>query len=334
MVKEGLSMKYCVVGAGAMGGVYGLGLVAAGHSVTFFDVNEEHVSAINKNGYRLSGVTGDNTFTVRAFSNPDDLANSSDVVLFHTHTNGTVDGAKSAATILKADGWAVSLQNGIGNIEELGRVLGASRVVGGISYHSAALEAPGHAVHTNHGKTLLGELDGEPSGRVEALRETLLHSGFTPEISMDIMGAIWSKFVLNCGINPVCAISGLRAGEVARNVSADEMQTQILEEVMSVVEAKGINLDNDDMVGYVKKLTRMRYNKPSMQQHMEAGRPTEIDSLNGALVREAKKLGISVPFNEALVFMVKARETAMTETANGVEKDYAKLEAEAEAEEK
>ena len=170
--------------------------------------------------------------------------------------------------------------------------------------------------------------------RVEALRETLLHSGFTPEISMDIMGAIWSKFVLNCGINPVCAISGLRAGEVARNVSADEMQTQILEEVMSVVEAKGINLDNDDMVGYVKKLTRMRYNKPSMQQHMEAGRPTEIDSLNGALVREAKKLGISVPFNEALVFMVKARETAMTETAKGVEKDYAKLEAEAEAEEK
>ena len=82
MVKKGLSMKYCVVGAGAMGGVYGLGLVAAGHSVTFFDVNEEHVSAINKNGYRLSGVTGDNTFTVRAFSNPDDLANSSDVVLF------------------------------------------------------------------------------------------------------------------------------------------------------------------------------------------------------------------------------------------------------------
>ena len=151
---------------------------------------------------------------------------------------------------------------------------------------------------------------------------------------MDIMGAIWSKFVLNCGINPVCAISGLRAGEVARNVSADVMQTQILEEVMSVVEAKGINLDNDDMVGYVKKLTRMRYNKPSMQQHMEAGRPTEIDSLNGALVREAKKLGISVPFNEALVFTVKARETAMTETAKGVEKDYAKLEAEAEAEEK
>ena len=334
MVKGDLSMKYCVVGAGAMGGVYGLGLIAAGHSVTFFDVNEEHVSAINQHGYRLSGVTGDNTFIVKATSNPDDLANSSDVVLFHTHTNGTIDGAKSAATILKPDGWAVSLQNGIGNVEELRRVLGAGRVVGGISYHSASLEAPGHAVHTNHGKTLLGELDGEPSCRVKALRETLLHSGFAPEISMDIMGAIWSKFVLNCGINPVCAISGLRAGEVARNVSADEMQSQILEEVMSVVEAKGINLDNDDMVGYVKKLTRMRYNKPSMQQHMEAGRPTEIDSLNGALVREAKKLGISVPFNEALVFMVKARETAMTETAKGVEKDYVKLEAEAEAEEK
>ena len=99
MVLGDLGMKYCVVGAGAMGGVYGLGLVAAGHSVTFFDVNEEHVSAINKNGYRLSGVTGDNTFTVRAFSNPDDLANSSDVVLFNTQTNGPVDGAQFAAII-------------------------------------------------------------------------------------------------------------------------------------------------------------------------------------------------------------------------------------------
>ena len=327
-------MKYCVVGAGAMGGVYGLGLVSAGHQVTFFDVNEEHVSAINKRGYRLSGVTGDNTFTVNATSNPDDLANSSDVVLFHTHTNGTADGAKSAATILKPEGWAISLQNGIGNIEELGRVLGPSRVVGGISYHSAALAAPGHAVHTNSGKTLLGELDKKPSSRVEALMETLLHSGFTPEISLDIMGAIWSKFVLNCGINPVCAISGLRAGEVARNAAADKMQSRILEEVMSVVEAKGINLDNDDMVAYVKKLTRTRYNKPSMQQHMEGGRPTEIDTLNGALVREAQALGISTPFNEALVLMIKAREATMMETVKGIEKDYAKLEAEAEAEEK
>ena len=327
-------MDYCVIGAGAMGGLYGLSLAEAGHSVTFFDVNKEHVDAINTKGYRLSGVTGDKTFRVKATSNPNDLADSSDIVLFHTHTNGTMDGARSAAIILKPEGWAVSLQNGIGNVEELVRVLGSKRVVGGISYHSAALAGPGHAMHTNAGLTLIGELDGKHSERVTALHKTLSECGFAPEISSDIMGVIWSKFVLNCGVNPLCAVSGLRTGEVARNEAADRLQSIILDEVMSVVEAKGIKLDKKDMVSYVKKLTRLRYNKPSMQQHIEAGRPTEIDSLNGALVREANALGIAVPFNEALVLMVKARESGMVERATGIEKDYVALESQAELEEK
>jgi 2-dehydropantoate 2-reductase len=326
-------MEYCVIGAGAMGGLYGLSLINSGHSVTFLDINAEHVDAINKNGYRLSGVTGDKTHKVKATLDPNDLVGSADAVLFHTHTNGTAAGAKSAALVLKPDGWAISLQNGIGNIEELVKILGPRRVVGGISYHSAALSAPGHALHTNTGPTYIGELDGGSSDRVQELMNTMLSSGFEPEIVPDIMSVIWSKFVLNCGINPLCAVSGLRLGEVARNAAADQMQSLVLDEVMAVVKAKGVELTNNDMIAYIKKLTRLRYNKPSMQQHMEAGRPTEIDSLNGALVREAKLLGVKVPFNQALVLMVKAREAAMVEFTSGVSRDYAVLEAEAEAEE-
>ena len=326
-------MEYCVIGAGAMGGLYGLSLINAGHSVTFLDVNAEHVEEINRNGYRLSGVTGDKTYKVKATLDPNDLVGSADVVLFHTHTNGTAAGAKSASLVLKPDGWAISLQNGIGNVEELVKILGPGRVVGGISYHSAALSAPGHALHTNTGPTYIGELDGSSSDRVQELMNTMRLSGFEPEVVPDIMSVIWSKFVLNCGINPLCAVSGLRAGEVARNAAADLMQSLVLDEVMAVVRAKGVELTNDDMIGYIKKLTRLRYNKPSMQQHMEAARPTEIDSLNGALVREAKLLGVKVPFNEALVLMVKAREAAMIESASGISRDYTALEAEAEAEE-
>lgn len=325
-------MRYCVVGAGAMGGLYGLSLVAAGHSVDFVDIDPAHVEAINQDGFRLSGITGDARYPVKATTDPTSLAGTADIVLFHTHTNGTRAGAEAAGVVLKPDGWAVTLQNGIGNVETLTEVLGAARVVGGISYHSAALAGPGHAVHTNAGPSYVGEVGGGGSARVEALVETLAGAGFAPEAAPDIMSVIWSKFVHNCGVNAICAVSGLRSGEVARTPAADALQSRILDEVMAVVAAKGIKLVRDDTVDYIKGHTFLKYNKPSMQQHMEAARPTEIDALNGALVREAQALGVPVPFNEALVMMVKAREAAVAEAASGIVRDYAALEAAAEAE--
>jgi 2-dehydropantoate 2-reductase len=325
-------MKYCVVGAGAMGGLYGLRLAAKGHSVDFLDVDQVHVDAINRGGFRLSGVTGDNTYGVTATTARDSLAGSADIVLFHPHTTGTVEAAKSASIVLKPDGWAVTLQNGIGNVEALVGALGAWRVVGGISYHSAAMGGPAHSVHTNAGATFLGELGGGGSDRVDGLASALLDAGFEPETALDINSVIWSKFVHNCAINAICAVAGMRSAEVARLPAASELQTRVLEEVMDVVAAKGITLTNADPIGYIKAHTFLRYNKPSMQQHMEAARPTEIDALNGALVREAKALGISVPFNEALTMMVKAREWAVAEAASGIVRDYAAMEADAEKE--
>ena len=325
-------MKYCVVGAGAMGGLYGLGLAAKGHSVDFLDVDQTHVDAINRGGFRLSGVTGDNTFPVKATTYRDSLAGTADIVLFHPHTTGAVAAAETANVVLKPEGWAVTLQNGIGNVEALVEALGAARVVGGISYHSAALAGPAHSVHTNAGATYLGELGGGGSPRVDGLVAALLDAGFAPEVAPDITSVIWSKFVHNCAINAICAVAGMRSGEVARLPAASELQTRVLEEVMEVVAAKGITLTNPDPIGYIKAHTFLRYNKPSMQQHMEAARPTEIDSLNGALVREAKVLGIPVPFNEALTLMVKAREWGVAEAASGIVRDYAAMEAEADKE--
>jgi 2-dehydropantoate 2-reductase len=325
-------MRYCVIGAGAMGGLYGLRLAAKGHSVDFLDVNQDHVDAVNRGGFRLSGVTGDNTYPVKATTDAESLAGTADIVLFHPHTTGTVAAARSAATVLKPDGWAVTLQNGIGNVEALVDALGEARVVGGISYHSAAMAGLAHSLHTNAGATYLGELGGGGSPRVEALAASLRDAGFEPEIAPDIMSVIWSKFVHNCAINALCAVSGMRAGEVARHEAASAFLTHILEEVVAVVGAKGITLTNADPIAYIKAHTFLRFNKPSMQQHMEAARPTEIDSLNGALVREAKALGVAVPFNEALTLMVKAREWAVAEAASGIERDFAAMEAEAEKE--
>ena len=325
-------MQYCVIGSGAMGGVYGLRLVEAGYSVNFFDTNQEHVDTITRKGFQLSGVKGGGLYRVNATTDPHELENTADIVLFQAHTTGTIDAADVAALVLKPEGWAITLQNGIGNVEALIKALGSVRVVGGISYHSAELQGPGHAVHTNEGTTFLGEVSGGSSARLDALYDAFKKAQLSPELATNIMSVIWSKFVVNCGINPVCAVSGLRSGEVARNFSANELQTKILAEIMQVVNAKGIKLSNNDMIGYVKKLTKSRYNKPSMQQHIDAGRLTEIDSLNGALVQEAKALNIDVPYNESLVLMTKAREAAMVQAQNGIELDYEALEAAAETE--
>ena len=319
-------MRFCVVGAGAMGGVYGLSLIDAGYEVDFLDVNLDHIKSVKKDGFRLSGIGGQRVKKVNISAHENDFVNSADVVLFHAHTTGTKSAANSVATVLKPDGWVITLQNGIGNIEALSAVLGEERVVGGISYHSAALEDLGHVSHTNDGTTFIGELNGAISKRVKDLAEAFKKASLSPEITTDILGVIWGKFVVNCGINPLCAVTGLRSGEIARNNAAAEMQTKILEEIMAVVEAKGIKLPNNDMITYVKRLTRARYNKPSMQQHIEAGRLTEIDALNGALVSEAKSLNISVPFNKALVNLVKAREFAMQQAFMDPKVDYEKLE--------
>ena len=319
-------MRFCVVGAGAMGGVYGLNLIDAGYEVDFLDVNLDHIKSVKKDCFRISGIGGQRVQKVNISAHENDFVNSADVVLFQAHTTGTKSAANSVATVLKPDGWVITLQNGIGNIEALSAVLGEERVVGGISYHSAALEDLGHVSHTNDGTTFIGELNGAISKRVKDLAEAFKKASLSPEITADILGVIWGKFVVNCGINPLCAVTGLRSGEIARNNAAAEMQTKILEEIMAVVEAKGIKLPNNDMITYVKRLTRARYNKPSMQQHIEAGRLTEIDALNGALVSEAKSLNINVPFNEALVNLVKAREFAMQQAFMDPKVDYEELE--------
>ena len=151
------------------GGVYGLSLIETGYKVNFLDVNRDHVNAVKENGFRLSGIGKQKVYKINISENENDFKNSADVVLFHAHTTGTKSAARSAATVLKPDGYAITLQNGIGNIEALSEVLGAKRVVGGISYHSAALEDFGHVNHTNGDSTFIGELDGTISPRLKSL---------------------------------------------------------------------------------------------------------------------------------------------------------------------
>lgn len=320
-------MKVSVIGAGAMGGSFGGLLAEAGHEVLLVDAWQAHVDAINAHGLRIETPDGERVVKVPAVNGDGAKAyardnNGFDVAIVFVDSNATADVAALAGDMLKPGGCAATFQNGIGNVEALVDTLGQARVVGGSSMCSAASRGAGHVALTHRGPTTLGELDGRTTPRVEALREALREAGFDANISDAIEGKIWNKLVLNAGINAICATTGMRMGEMARVPEIDALQSAVLDEVMQVVTAKGISLPDSDVVATIKRECYAKFNKPSMLQHIEAGRRTEIDAINGALVREGKALGIAMPYNEALVALLKGREIRRQREVHQPDLDY------------
>jgi 2-dehydropantoate 2-reductase len=300
-------MQIAVVGAGAMGGNYGGLLARAGHEVTLIDIRADHVEAIDRDGLRLEGARGDHVLRIAAEVAPS-REGFAELVIVFVDSNSTGEAARTAAEVLAPGGFAITFQNGIGNVETLQAALGKERVLGGSSMCSAAVRGPGHVALTHHATTSLGETDGRETERARALAAALNEAGLETKIASDIMATIWTKFALNCAINAICATTGLRLGEVARLPELDAFQDRVLDEILAVAAGRGIRLTDPDLRATVKEHCRTKFSKPSMLQHVGAGRRTEIGALNGALLREAGALGIPVPYNESLVALLKGRE--------------------------
>jgi 2-dehydropantoate 2-reductase len=313
-------MKIAVVGAGAMGGSYGGLLALAGHEVSLIDAWQAHVDAINRDGLRLDGVRGDQRVRVPASTGA--TGGGADMAIVFVDANNTAAAAQTAREVLGRDGFAITFQNGIGNVEQLQAALGAERVLAGSSMCSAAAIGPGHVRLTHLGKTSIGETDRAARPRTAQLAQALNDAGLETEMAPDIMAVIWEKFALNCCINALAATTGLRAGEIARLPALDALQDRIIAEVMTVTDTKGIRLPTPDLPAKIKAQCRKKFNKPSMLQHVEAGRRTEIDALNGALLREARALGIATPYNEALVALLKGRELHQMRAIHDPDLDY------------
>ena len=316
-------MKITVVGAGAMGASYGGHLARAGHEVALLDTWQDHVDAINRDGLRVDGVLGDHRIKVPASAASNSAAGGgADVAIVFVDANNTAKAAETLAALLAPDGFAITFQNGIGNVEKLQAALGPERVLGGSSMCSAAARAPGHVTLTHMGTTSLGETTGSDSPRVQAMLDALRTAGFEAEHEPNVMGLIWQKFVVNCATNAIAATTGLRGGEIARLPELDAFQDRVLEEIMAVTRAKDIRLPHPDIAAKVKENCYKKFNKPSMLQHVEAGRRTEIEALNGALIREAQALGMPVPNNEALVALLKGRELHQQRRIHEPDLDY------------
>lgn len=300
-------MQFVVIGAGNMGCVYGANLARIGAQVAFVDIWEEHVRQIQTQGLRMEGLTG--SFTIRAMATTSPAgAPKADIAVICVNAYSTHDAAVAARTVLKEDGYAVTLQNGVGHVEILTEELGLDRVMAGLSFQSGDLVGPGKVTHTNNGATYLGELDKSHTPRLAALNDLLEKAGMNPVLVEDIMATIWAKFVHNCGINAICAITGLRPGHIREVPELDEFQTRVIEEAVALVHAKGVALPEEDPLATIKEYCAHKFHRPSMMQHLDRGQRTEIDSLNGYVARESARLGLAAPYNDALARLMQGRQ--------------------------
>jgi 2-dehydropantoate 2-reductase len=295
-------------GAGAMGGIVG-GLLAPHAHVTLVDVWQEAVAAINAEALKLEDRDGEVALVpLQATSDPATVGPVDLVVVFVKcyHTEAAV---RSAAPLLGPGTTVLTLQNGWGNAPRISALVGAERVLVGLTYNSGTLVGPGHVKHTARGTTYIGELNGTASERQARVVSLLNAAGLETEPTDNVLQAIWTKLTLNTCALPTAALLRFTAGELVAHAGTLALMRGILEETVAVAQAQGIALDLEERwESIVAMLTRAGAGKASMLQDVERRRRTEIDVINGAVVEAGVRLGVATPYNQAMVHMVKALE--------------------------
>lgn len=296
-------------GGGAMGGLYGAYLAEAGNDVVLIDVAEPAVAAINANGLLLEEKDGaSRRVNVRASADPGSLG-SVDLLINFVKCYHTEAAIRSAGPMIGPDTAVLTLQNGWGNADRISAIVGAERVLVGLTYHSGTLVAPGHVKHPSAGPTFVGELGGGLTPRLRRVEDMFRAAGLEVAASERILDEVWKKLALNVCALPTSALTRLRAHELVAGGDMTRLMQALLREVVAVAQAQGIALDFDERWGNIATmLGRAVGGKPSMLQDVEARRRTEIDVINGAIVAAGQRTGVATPYNEALVWLVRSLE--------------------------
>jgi 2-dehydropantoate 2-reductase len=303
-------MKTVILGAGAMGSVIGGTLACAGIDVVLVDVAKEIVEAIEQRGLTIEEKTGQKaTIRLKATSDPGQVGRADLIIVFVKcyHTEAAV---RQAAPMLGPDTIVLSLQNGWGNAALISKLTGPERLLVGVSYHSAVLLAPGHVLHAGQGPTYLGELDGTVSPRMTAITKLFGSAGIEIIPSANVLGEIWSKLALNAVTLPTSASIRITADELLRTSAMEHLMQELLAEVIAVARAQKISLNFEERWDAIRNLlNKLAPNtKGSMLQDVERRNRTEIDVINGAIVEAGIRFGIATPYNQSMLWLIKAVE--------------------------
>lgn len=310
-------MKIVIVGPGALGCLVSASFKArTREEVWLFDYSPERAKKIAGDGIKVEGIGGALNVKVNVTSEPKDIG-VADLIIICVKSYSTEDACKEIKDMVGADTSVLTIQNGIGNVQILNDYFGADKVIAGITNHGATLIGTAHVRHAGKGDTIIGKSGGKLSGALRNVANLLSKAGFEAKVSKDIDSVVWSKLIINVGINALTAITRLNNGRLVEYEWARTLLRGAVGEAVKVVRRKRIKLAYDDPIQKAESVCRATAtNVSSMLQDILNRKRTEIDFINGAIVRQGKASGIPTPVNETLSSLVNLIENSYEKAVN------------------
>ena len=303
-------MKIAIVGMGAMGSVYAALMCEAGHEVWGVDLWEDHINAINTQGLRLEGASGDRV--ISGINGCTDIAAAGrcDLYIIATKAQGVGAAARSISTLADDHSIIMTIQNGLGAGERISKYLPTDNVLLGVADgFGASLTSPGHGHHSAMNLIRIGEINGGMTPRLQQITGIWRAAGFNAKAFEDINQLIWEKFICNVSLSGPCTVFQSTLGELMANPDHWHIALGCALEVYQLGQRKGIQFSFADPIDYVTKFAqKMPGAKPSMLLDHEARRQSEIDAINGMAVSLGLQLGIPTPYNETLTSIIRHQE--------------------------
>lgn len=308
-------MNIAMLGAGAMGCLFGGLLAESGRQVTLLDIDDAHLEAIRRSGLRLETDQGDRRIHGMTVARPEHHRQPPDLLILFTKSLHTDAALRSVAPLLRAPARVLTLQNGLGNLEAVSRHVDPARILVGMTTWPADLAGPGHV--RSHGGGVIrmwpargsggdGEGDGNVDTDVMHIATVLNDAGLQCEVDPNVWKAIWEKVAFNAALNSLCAVSGCAVGQLGKVADGPMLARTVVSEVIAVARASGVDADAAACHASVAHaIAHHRGHKPSMLQDVLAGRPTEIETINGEVVARARAAGVPVPHTALLLGLVR-----------------------------
>lgn len=303
-------MNITVLGAGAMGSFFGGVLSKVGCSVTLLDINKGHIEAINQNGLCLETAEGKHYIRSIKACHSKDSVDIPDLLIVFTKSMQTRGALVSIQHIIGKDTQVLTLQNGLGNLEVLKEFISFKNILIGSTTWPADFIAQGHVASHGMGSIRMMSAEGSLNDITKNIVHVFNDAGLACQVDENVWAAIWEKVAFNCALNSLCAVTGCSVDQLGLMPDGKSLSLKIVDEVLNVAKEGGISVSvNKTHEQVIDAMTHHHGHLPSMLQDIKAGRPTEIEALNGAVVEKAQLLGIKVPYTESLLSLVRLIDT-------------------------
>lgn len=301
-------MKIVIVGPGAMGCLFAAYLSKSKEEIWLLDKNKDRAAKIREQGIIIEGISGNWVAEVKISADPKEIG-AADLVILGVKSYQTKEAVNFAKPLVAGQTKVLTLQNGIGNLEIISEIVGSDKVIGGVTNQGSTLINTGHIKHAGKGETAIGRIDGKIPVEMRSIREIFNKAGLETRISRDIKGLLWSKLIINVGINALTAIIRLPNGKLVEYEWTKKILREAVLEATRIAKRKKIKLIYDDPLAKVEAVCEATAaNISSMLQDVLRKKQTEIDFINGFIERQAQELGMSVPVNSTLAGLVRTIE--------------------------